>query len=221
MEFGIVLLANYELIEPLQFTFNENTKEIPSSTRAELIVLAVLVNIIPRTLKITVNTDSQTLITVIGDYKNLKSRKHCKKYKNPLLLQIINEMITGKQIEIIFNKIKAHSGILLYNKVDELAKLGYQQSNLISLNIFASFSSRYHYEFNNMPVDKPITIFLSDYNVIVHLAKWKTQVRTVTTINKKIMSITNWYLSKEILMYSKIMNNHTNTNDGKFKSKCL
>lgn len=113
---------------------------MPSSTRAELTALAVFINIIPQTSKLIVNTDSQALITVMETYKHPRSCKRWKKYKNPYLFQVINEMIKQKQLSLTFNKVKVHSGIPLHDKADELAKLGRTQNNPITFNISASSS---------------------------------------------------------------------------------
>ncbi|CAG8805377.1 15115_t:CDS:1, partial [Dentiscutata erythropus] len=99
MGYGIVIKIE-EQDKKEVLTFKGITQGPPSSTRAELIVIAVLLDISPRNKIIKINTDLSVAIAAINGYIDLRKRKKRKSYKNPYILQTIEELIVKKEIKI-------------------------------------------------------------------------------------------------------------------------
>lgn len=165
-------------------TLRGMTSHNPSSARAELIVIAILLDTIPINTKVTIFIDSQAAILAINNYQNPVKRKYRKTYKNPNLLLVIDELIKGKNINLTMNKIKAHSGIKLHDIVDELAKQGCKLQNPTIINLQKITSTKFHTARNEHLIDVPINSYTHEQIRINHLAQWKTQFRYLSTINK-------------------------------------
>src|SRR3954452_10244831 len=79
----------------------------PSSTRAELWAITIAIKLVGKETKMTINTDSSSAIVAINGYTKENINKRLKKYKNPMLLQIITDMIKIKKLNLTFIKINA------------------------------------------------------------------------------------------------------------------
>ncbi|CAG8796051.1 5215_t:CDS:2, partial [Dentiscutata erythropus] len=119
MGYGIVIKIE-EQDKKEELTFKGITQGPLSSTRAELMAIAVLLDISPRNKTIKIYTDSSAAIAAINGYIDLRKRKKRKSYKNPYILQTIEELIVKKEIKIELVKIKAHTGIKLNEKADQI-----------------------------------------------------------------------------------------------------
>lgn len=97
---------------------------VPSTSVAKLVAIAVALSIIPKNSKIDIYVDSQTTISSIEKFINfskINKKRLLKKTKcSLLLLQIIKEIIFEKNL-ISFNKIPAHSNNTYNNQADKVA----------------------------------------------------------------------------------------------------
>src|SRR5579871_5588494 len=109
------------------FTFVATIEKWPTILRSELAAIVTAILISPSNATITINTDSKS---VIDHYNYIISnriqynyaRKIFKEATNNILWITLLDLITKKNINLQFNKIKAHSGNLNNDLVDELAK---------------------------------------------------------------------------------------------------
>ncbi|RHZ78450.1 hypothetical protein Glove_164g18 [Diversispora epigaea] len=120
MGFGWVIpeIQDYE-----QLTFRDNIREFPSSTRAEL--MAILTCLLEMLDKATVNiyTDSMCALQNMNIIKNKSGKRIWKHCKNPVILQIISEIIKEKDLKVNCYKVKAHSGDKFNEIADALAQI--------------------------------------------------------------------------------------------------
>ncbi|PKY33763.1 hypothetical protein RhiirB3_395064 [Rhizophagus irregularis] len=93
----------------------------PSSTRSELVAifLALLTGLM--NAKIKIYTDSQSVIYMINNQHNKSGRKLLKQF-NSLLLLKIDIFLQEKKMNLVLVKVKGHSGDVMNEMVDELAK---------------------------------------------------------------------------------------------------
>ena len=104
--------------------FNAASKAWPSSTRMELLAVLTLVSILPRNSEITIRTDSNNVITKFEKFKgNIVFRRKIKE-NNLVFWEVLFEIIKRFNINIVFQKVKAHSGDKYNDRADTLAKLG-------------------------------------------------------------------------------------------------
>ena len=104
--------------------FNASSFEWPSSTRMELMAVVSLISILPVQSNINIFIDSNNIIEKYKKLKNQTSYRKKKKVINYNLWEIFFWIEKKLSINIVFNKVKAHSGNKLNDKADILAKLG-------------------------------------------------------------------------------------------------
>ncbi|RHZ74611.1 hypothetical protein Glove_220g52 [Diversispora epigaea] len=115
-------------------------------------------------------------------------------------------------------KIKSHTGILLNDLADQLAKSGYKNGNLS--NIKPQFLNKISYinKINGKTLDIPTQDYIKELTEINHLINWKTKYRSMKTLSKFIILTVDWNLTQEILIYTKINDPETSEEDQKYKT---
>jgi len=93
----------------------------PSSTRAELVAIFLALLTGPMNAKIKIYTDSQSAIHMINNQHNKSGRKLLKQ-SNSLILLKIDILLQEKKMDLILVKVKGHSGDIMNEMVDGLAK---------------------------------------------------------------------------------------------------
>ncbi|PKB94072.1 hypothetical protein RhiirA5_404900 [Rhizophagus irregularis] len=93
----------------------------PSSTRAELVAIFLALLTGPMNAKIRIYTDSQSAIYMINNQHNKSGRKLLKQ-TNSLILLKIDILLQEKKMDLELVKVKGHSGDVMNEMVDELAK---------------------------------------------------------------------------------------------------
>ncbi|EXX77813.1 hypothetical protein RirG_020430 [Rhizophagus irregularis DAOM 197198w] len=93
----------------------------PSSTRAELVAIFLALLTGPINAKIKIYTDSQSAIHMINNQHNKSGRKLLKQ-SNSLILLKIDILLQEKKMDLILVKVKGHSGDIMNEMVDGLAK---------------------------------------------------------------------------------------------------
>src|SRR6266542_828589 len=78
--------------------------------------------VIPMNRTVIINTDSQAAIHRIDAINSTTSLRSIYKLANNAVLSIIKQLITEKNLVVIFNKVKGHSNNLGNDKADRLAK---------------------------------------------------------------------------------------------------
>ncbi|CAB4425258.1 unnamed protein product [Rhizophagus irregularis] len=128
----------------------------PSSTRAELVAIFLALLTGPTNAKIRIYTDSQSAIYMINNQHNKSGRKLLKQ-TNFLILLKIDILLQEKKMDLELVKVKGHSGDVMNEMVDELAK------NTSNNNCY--FNNRFSYSSRTVrffPIFKQIPI---EYNL--------------------------------------------------------
>ncbi|RHZ75527.1 hypothetical protein Glove_213g182 [Diversispora epigaea] len=158
----------------------------PSSTRPELWAILVI-DLIPVNSRVKIFMDSLSAITTI---------------------KAISDKYNSKRSTIDLIKITAHSGILLNERADELAKKG----DLIKIN--PSFLQRnINFTWNNSTIDTNIKNFTKQERLTEWYANWWTQHRVFKWCNHNIGKDTNWKMTAKLLHNIKVTSRFTNKQD--------
>ncbi|RHZ80674.1 hypothetical protein Glove_132g171 [Diversispora epigaea] len=225
MGFGWVIpeVKNYEGL-----TFRGNIKNFPSSTRAELMAIFTTLIVMPTKSKVIIYTDStcaiQNMKTIM---EKINTREIGIKNKNPILLQMINDIMKEKKLKVICHKVKAHSGDKYNEIADSLAKIpGFVkgiknnifEGTLITLNYNSITSLNFIPTWKSTPIETPIKDAIKEINRIKSMLNFKYQERF-----KHIMSSTkcreiDWDLTFKTKHPSKITSDTTNKEDSSRRS---
>jgi ribonuclease HI len=128
----------------------------PSSTRSELVAIFLALLTGPMNAKIKIYTDSQSAIYMINNQHNKSGRKLLKQ-SNSLILLKIDILLQEKKMDLVLVKVKGHSGDVMNEMVDELAKN--------TSNSSCYFNNRFNYSNRTVrffPIFKQIPI---EYNL--------------------------------------------------------
>jgi ribonuclease HI len=201
-----------------EYTFQAQTENFPSSTKAELSAIALVLMVMPSFSSVNIYTDSQTAITAITKSNNYNPTKIMRKYTNWLILNKIQEITQQKHININLVKVQAHSGITHNEEVDKLAKIDLSSGmrpNTRIINIKASNNKQntIHATWEGTTIDRPIKDFYKTVMQAKRLAQWRLLNRNLIWINKQTVDNTNWKITYICLYPSKINNGITSFED--------
>jgi ribonuclease HI len=119
MGFGWILQGHNDQ----QYSFQGQTTNFPSSTRAEITAILTLIAVIPNNSTITIFTDSQAALQAINNSFHISPIQGLYKYKNWPLLDKIIEICHNHKIQLILEKVAAHTGIQGNEIADQLARI--------------------------------------------------------------------------------------------------
>jgi ribonuclease HI len=201
-----------------QYTFQGQTNNFPSSTRAEITAILTLIVIIPDNSSITIFTDSQAALQAINKSFHISPSQGLRKYKNWPLLDKIIETCHNRNIHLTLEKVLAHAGIPGNEKADLLAKVdplsGMQPGEkLLSLNNTNNHRSRITTKWNNIDIDIPIKNFSQTLFKAKRLAHWRLLNRNREWLNNPIIEAIDWKLTFECLHPSSINHGFTSKID--------
>ncbi|EXX62796.1 hypothetical protein RirG_158430 [Rhizophagus irregularis DAOM 197198w] len=128
----------------------------PSSIRSELVAIFLALLTGPMNAKIKIYTDSQSAIYMINNQYNKSGRKLLKQ-SNSLILLKIDILLQEKKMDLVLVKVKGHSGDVMNEIVDDLAKN--------TSNSRCYFNNRFNYSNRTIrffPIFKQIPI---EYNL--------------------------------------------------------
>ncbi|RHZ60914.1 hypothetical protein Glove_350g167 [Diversispora epigaea] len=228
MGFGWVIpeVKDYE-----RLTFRGNIKNFPSSTRAELMAIFTALIVMPKRSKVIIYTDSACTIQNIKIItKQINTRKIWTENKNPVILQMINDIVQERRLKIICHKVKAHSGDKYNEIADSLAKIpGFIEG--ITNNIFEGTTISLNY--NNItdcsfipiwkftPIETPVKNAIKEINRLKLMLNFKYQERfKYIMTNTKCREI-DWDLTFKTKHPSKITLDITNKEGSNKRSFAL
>jgi exonuclease III/ribonuclease HI len=171
-----------------------------SSTRAEILAVASLLDAIPEGATMTVYTDSQC--TVDG-YKKMKETGHIlgkrKRFRINFWFEwsVIQLMITSKRLSVDMIKVLAHSGVAGNEAADALAKQG---TNFPSADIAIQAT-----EFSVMPrlhrerIVRDIRRTVSDVHRAQSSCTWKEQRRAKALLERLPPGSTDWPVTYHVI----------------------
>ena len=105
-----------------------------SSTQAELAACLIAVLIAPNEGVVEIRTDSLYAIVAISESLKNESTRRWLKVKNNSILQAIVKACKSKKVWLELIKVKAYSGDIYNDIVDQLAKEGAKGSSLLEIN---------------------------------------------------------------------------------------
>ncbi|RHZ70433.1 hypothetical protein Glove_271g116 [Diversispora epigaea] len=228
MGFGWVIpeVKDYE-----RLTFRGNIKNFLSSTRAELMAIFTALIVMPKRSKVIIYTDSACAIQNIKIItKQINTRKIWTENNNPVILQMINDIVQERRLKIICHKVKAHSGDKYNEIADSLAKIpGFIEG--ITNNIFEGTTISLNY--NNItdrsfipiwkfiPIETPVKDTIKEINRLKLMLNFKYQERfKYIMTNTKCREI-DWDLTFKTKHPSKITSDITNKEDSNKRSFAL
>ncbi|EXX63118.1 hypothetical protein RirG_155320 [Rhizophagus irregularis DAOM 197198w] len=144
----------------------------PSSTRAELVAIFLALLTGPMNAKIRIYTDSQSAIYMINNQHNKSGRKLLKQ-TNSLILLKIDILLQEKKMDLNLVKVKGHSGDVMNEMVDELAKN--TSNNSCYFNNRFSYSSRtvrFFPIFKQIPIEYNLRKFIKTLMNARVAAEW-------------------------------------------------
>ncbi|RHZ82442.1 hypothetical protein Glove_109g298 [Diversispora epigaea] len=130
----------------------DNIREFPSSTRAELMAILTCLLVMPDKATVNIYTDSMCALQNMNIIKKKSGKRIWKHCKNPVILQIISEIIKEKDLTVNCYKVKTHSEI----PIKEAAK----EINRVKTMIDWKFQERFKHFMNsdkNKKVDWDLT----------------------------------------------------------------
>ena len=135
----------------------------PSSSSAELGAIFTAILVAPKYCHITIYTDSQVVIQQFAKFNSIRcfspSIRPLQKITNYPLWFSLFDVIDKQHLTIVMRKVKAHSGDLYNEKVDQLAKQCYDSSALL-FNL--TYIKQHHISYKGMCVTVPIRPLIQD-----------------------------------------------------------
>jgi hypothetical protein len=147
-----------------------------------------------------------------------KKGKKWSNYSNPIILQTIKELIITKNITLGMNKVAAHQGDMYNERADILSKQGTKSKFFFEINQNILREQKFQFKVGQERIDTSIKDFIKKSAEIEHTVGWFMLNRNKKWLNKNIMNETNWKLSKEIWMGTKITSTKTDTNDDNIRT---
>lgn len=196
--------------------FRCNIEYFPSSTRAELAAILTALLVMPKEATIHIYTDS--MCAIFSLCKIIKKEKEFiwKDAQNPIILQVIDEIINELNLKINLHKVEAHTGNLFNEIADSLAKIPLTQikQEIITIKHQNIKSRSYIPTWNSIPIETSVKLIVKKHNLIKKRQKWKSQNRFQEIfVNQEKTQKIDWCTTFKTLHPSKITNNKTNRED--------
>ena len=141
-------------------------KNWPSSSRAEATAVATALLTVPPDNNVTIFTDSQTSIDTYNRLSKPNPKQTHKKWlkeKNWSIWSIIIDTVKKRNINLLFKKVKAHTGDLNNDKADLLAKQA-TKTSIIEWNKIENSKIQTTPEWKNITIDIAIRDFIKEIN---------------------------------------------------------
>ncbi|RHZ86915.1 hypothetical protein Glove_42g82 [Diversispora epigaea] len=212
MGIGVVMEPVEHSGRPLDF--NARIEGPASSTRPELWAILMALDLAPNFSRLQVFTDSASAIAAIKSYLLDKWGKKTKSLKNQDVLQAIKDKCNGKQIQFTLFKVTAHSGIVLNERADKLAKTGANKGALLRINPYF-LQRNINYTWANNSLDINIKDFGKRERKVNWHVQWRTQYRVVKWCNKHISKDTDWKMTLKLIHGTKMSSGFTDDRDRK------
>ncbi|PKK63163.1 hypothetical protein RhiirC2_789305 [Rhizophagus irregularis] len=131
-------------------TYSGASREWASSTKAELLAIITALIVCPPSSTITIHTDSNNCINTYNKLSSPKlTARRFQNINNCTLWNTLKYIISTLQLSVSFIKVKAHSGDILNDTADILAKEGSRSTEYITFNIQHIKNQRCHLTFHD------------------------------------------------------------------------
>ena len=135
----------------------------PSSTRAELTAIWTALLTAPKNVSVRIYTDSQAAIDNIDMATNSKRKADRLIVNNNTLTWKIKDIVAAKELDVVYVKVKGHSGNVLNDKADEQTKMSLR-GNLIEIDSKQVLDSYISPFWNGLSVERPLRNFIKQRN---------------------------------------------------------
>jgi ribonuclease HI len=160
-------------------SFAAGITDWPSSHRAELAAITLAILTVPQTSRVEIVTDSASCINtfnkLIKPDPKYTTRRWIKE-RNWSLWMRLSEIIRKKKLQVHLKKVKAHSGDLLNDKVDKLAKEGRNFPEIIWKDPICPLWSALPI-WNQIAIDISLREFIKEIHKKETLIEWCQQNR--------------------------------------------
>ena len=201
MGFGWII----ETEDKTQHQFQGQITQHASSSRAEIMAILTAISTVPHSCTVQIFTDSQVAINSITATINQPTSTTFKKLKNYHLLQQISEIITNKKLTVNLVKVKAHSGIPLNEKADQLANINPHlkgmdpDTHLIEINPQCNLHIPIHTKWDKLTCDIPIKEICKKISETKQLTHWRLLNRTKALFHNRDLANTHWQATFQCL----------------------
>src|SRR6266496_6217739 len=175
----------------------------PSSTKAEtMAIISILEQLIPDS-SVTFYLDSLSTITNLTNilHPSIKFNNNLLKKINHSLWFYIDQLIRSKNISITLNKLKSHSGHILNDRSDQLAKAGAQSDFGYKTTIETTLDHLVQIFYcTNIQVDTNIRSFIKD----VHSAQLFSDILSLVKMARydRLKDSINWPVTWSLASFS-------------------
>jgi ribonuclease HI len=152
--------------------FSGSIRNWASSTRPELAAILCALLATPRGREVEIYTDSSAAIIEVEKLSKKAKLREWSKKKNSALLIAIQKAIVTKDLNVSLHKVKAHSGIVLNERADELAKRSIRDENELSLQQLVSKDNLYKLCFKGIEIEYPVRTFVKKVLQVQLAARW-------------------------------------------------
>jgi ribonuclease HI len=215
MGFGWILTNNTDQ----QFQLKGQTRMHVSSSRAEITAIATALSITPRYCKVSIYTDSQVAINSIKATLATSHTRTIKCKKNSQLLLYIKDICSSRTLELHLHKVKAHSGVPLNEKADQLARIDpyhngmVPETHMFTHNVTKTTCLPLITTWDNQIIEIPVKQLCKKITESKYLAQWRLLNRTRIGLTTTQMRNIHWKATYKLLHPTKISNDTTTDQD--------
>ena len=160
----------------------------PTSTKAELLGIWVVLLIVQYSTTVRVLTDSEQAIESITKACNAEQYSKWIRMDNRIILEKIAILIRQKSIKLELNKVKSHTSDKWNNEADRLAKAGRKSHITLNLNEVKSDNFSYDIVWKSNRIESSVKYFVTKLTRRYNNAKWVFQRKDNLTESTKY----NW-----------------------------
>ena len=154
----------------------------PTSTKAELIGIQIVLLIAKCDTSVRVLTDSELAIDSIHRACNSEQYNKWIRSDNRIILERIVSLVKQKNLNLVFEKVKSHSTDLWNIKADQLAKEGRYSSTVINLERVISKDIDYEITWKTNRIENSVKQFLTKLTKMYNDANWAYSKRNNLSI---------------------------------------
>src|SRR5260364_445880 len=152
--------------------FSCRFRDWPTSTRAELGAIWTAILAMPHGAEVHIYTDCACAINAIKKGKKVSRTREDLKLKNGSVLRAIIECWKKKKLRLHTHKVKSHSGNVMNEKADRLAKKGATDLHLIKVRSELTRTMSVYPQWENSIIDQPLRKFVNTMMIVHYDVEW-------------------------------------------------
>ena len=171
-----------------------------SSTRPELRAILEAILVSPRNSRVTIYTDSKAAIEAIQNALSVDKTRVWLKSSNITILAAIKEGVRSKNLNLNMQKVKAHSGLLLNDRADKLAKEGAETGVTADIVEISTKGLTYKPLWQNTLIEIPIRNFVKKITNTIYKAEWTFVRSKADRIHQSRVKDKDWKIFRSLLV---------------------